>query len=263
MLLQLFSCAFLFHLIMKQYYPSEYTSILIFLTEYGIFAYSFIELKAKKMYKQIKNNSSVNSLVDQLKSSNNIEVISNSIVVKNFNKESVYSNLPFENKFIIYSESEPMTSRTNKMIIHNFSESIPKNIFKYKLCNYMFISAVLYLEVKSLIINYDLKLFDNGDNYFVADNKIDKHVICYLLKKQKNVSFNPENCKYKLSIIDQNANMIELNEKDVLHLHEDNYEIIQVIGESLETSDKESEESENSGSSVGSKEYEIVENDNN
>ncbi len=263
MLLQLFSCAFLFHLIMKQYYPSEYTSILIFLTEYGIFAYSFIELKAKKMYKQIKNNSSVNSFTKQLKSSNNIEVILNSRSVNYLNKESIYSNAPFENTFIIYSDSEPMSCRTNKMIIHKFSKNTSKDVFNYKLCNYMFISTVLYLEVKSLIINYDLRLFCDGDNYFVADNKIDKHVICYLLKKQKNVSFNPENCKYKLSIIDQNANMIELNEKDVLHLHEDNYEIIQVIGESLETSDKESEESENSGSSVGSKEYEIVENDNN
>jgi hypothetical protein len=263
MLLQLFSCAFLFHLIMKQYYPREYTSILIFLTEYGIFAYSFIELNAKKMYKEIKNNSSVTSLVDQLKSSNNVEVILNNQTVSHLNKESIYLNLPFENKFIIYSDSQPMTSRTNKMIVHNFSESTPKNIFEYKLCNYMFISSILYLETKSLIINYDIRLFCDGNNYFVANNKIDKYVICYLLKQQKNVKTIPDNCKYKLSIIDQNANMIELSEKDVLHLHEDNYEIIQVTSESLESSDKESEESENSGSSVGSKEYEIIENDNN
>jgi len=248
---------------MKQYYPSEYTSILIFLTEYGIFAYSFIELKAKKMYKQIKNNSSVNSLVEQLKSSNNIEVVFNNSIVNHLNKETVYSKLPFENTFIIYSDSEPMTSRTNKMIIRNFSENTPKDVFNYKLCNYMFISTILYLEVKSLIVNYDLRLFCDGNNYFVANNKIDKYVICYMLNQQKNVTFSPETCKYKLSIIDQNANMIELSEKDVLYLHEDNYEIIQVIGEILESSDKESEENENSGSSVGSKEYEIVENDNN
>jgi hypothetical protein len=49
----------------------------------------------------------------------------------------------------------------------------------------------------------------------------------------------------------------------VLYLKEDNYEIVQVICENLEYSDKESEENENSGSSVGSKEYEIIENDNN
>ena len=266
MLLQLFSCAFLFHLIMKQYYPKEYTSILIFLTEYGIFAYSFVELKAKKMYKQIKNNSSVNSLVEQLKSCNNIEVVLNNQVVKHLNKESVCSKLPFENTFIIYSESEPMTSRTNKMIIHNFSESTPENVFEYKLCNYMFISTIVYLELKSLVVNYDLKLFCSGDNYFVVNNKIDKYVICYLLKQQKNVNIRPENCKYNLNIIDQNANMIELSEKDVLYLHKDNYEIIQVIGESSEkSSESEKEENEDSGSSVGSKEYEFVdkiENDN-
>jgi uncharacterized pyridoxamine 5'-phosphate oxidase family protein len=237
---------------MKQYYPKEYTSILIFLTEYGIFAYSFIELKTKKMYKQIKNNSSVNSLLEQIKSPNNIGVILNNQSVNDLSKESIYSNLPFENNFIIYSESEPMTSKTNKIIIHNFSESTPIDVFKYKLCNYMFISTVLYLERKSLIVNYDLKLFCNGDNYFVANNKIDKYVICYLLKKQKNVYFIPENIKYKFNIIDQNANVLELSEKDVLYLHENNYEILQ-----------EDDENENSTSSVGSKEYEIVENDNN
>jgi len=264
MLLQLFSSGFLFHLIMKQYYPKEYTSILIFLTEYGIFAYSFIELKTKKMYRQIKNNSSVNSLVEQLKSSNNIEVVLSNQVVSHLNNETVYSKLPFENDFIIYSESQPMTSRTNKMIIHHFSENTPKSVFKYKLCNYMFISTIVYLERKLLIINYDLKLFCDGNNYFVVNNKIDKYVICYLLKQQKNVVCSPENCKYKLNIIDQNANMIDLSEKDVLYLHENNYEIIQVIGESIEySSSSENEENENSEKSGSSKEYEIVENDNN
>ena len=262
MFLQLFSCAFLFHLIMKQYYPERYRMILLLLTEKLIFAYSFIELKTKKMYKQIKNTPSVSSLIEQMKSPNNVEIILNNQLVSRLNKESIFSNLPFENDFIIYSESEPMTSRTNKMIIHSFSSCTPNDVFKYQLCNYMFISTVLYLETRSLIVNYDLKLFCNGDNYFVANNKIDKYVICYLLKQQKNVNCSPENCKYKFSIIDQNANMIELNEKDVLYLHEDNYEVIQVIGETLEYND-ESEENENSGSSVGSKEYELVENDNN
>ena len=265
MFLQLLSSAFLFHLIMKQYYPKQYTSILIFLTEYAIFAYSFIELKTKKMYKQIKNNSSVNSLLEQMKATNNIEIILNNQIVGRLSKESIYSNLPFENDFIIYSDSEQITSKTNKMIIHNFSECTPKDILNYKLCNYMFISTILYLETKSVVVNYDLNLFCNGDNYFVANNKIDKSVICYLLKQQKNVNFSPEKCKYKFNIIDQNANMIEMSEKDVLYLYEDSYEILQVISEKIDYSieNGENEENENSGSSVGSKEYEIVENDNN
>lgn len=255
MFLQLFSCGFLLHLIMKQYYPREYTSILIFLTEYGIFAYSFLELKTKKMYRQIKNNPSVNSLIEQMKSSNNIEVILNNQLVGNLNEESIFSNLPFENDFIIYSEAEPMTSRTNKVIIHNYSSSTSDDVFKYKLCNYMFITSVLYLETRSLVVNYDLKLFCDGNNYFVANNKIDKYVVCYLLKQQKNVSFTPERCKYKLSVIDQNANIIELDENDAIYLHENNYEVIKLPGG---TNESDNEENENSGSSVGSKEYEII-----
>lgn len=264
MFFQVFSCAFLLHLIMTQYYPERYRVILLLLTEKLIFAYSFIELKTKKMYKQIKNNSSVNSLVEQFKSSNNIEVIFNNKSVICVNKENIYSKLPFENTFIVYHHPEPMTCRTNKVIVHHFSENTPKDVFEYKICNYVFISTILFLETKSLIINYDLRLDSDDVNYFIKNNKIDKHVICYLLKQQKNVNCSPENCKYKFSIIDQNANMIELNENDVLYLHEDNYEVIQVIGESVEySSSSENEENENSGSSVGSKEYEIVENDNN
>jgi hypothetical protein len=240
---------------MKRYYPKEYTSILIFLTEYGIFAYSFIEFYSKKVYKQIKNNSSINSLVEKMKSSNNIEAIVGNKVVKLFSKNSLYLELPFENDFIVYSDSVLQTSRTNKLIIHHFSNSNSSDVFDYKLCKYMFISTTLYLEYKSLIINYDIKLFMNGDNYYIVNNKIDKYVICYLLNKQLNVFSNPENCKYKLSIIDQNANIVNINENDVLYLYEDNYEIMEVIREKLENS--------NSEKSGESKEYEIVENENN
>jgi hypothetical protein len=52
----------------------------------------------KKMYRQIKNNSSVNSLVEQLKSSNNIEVVLSNQLVSHLNNETVYSKLPFENE---------------------------------------------------------------------------------------------------------------------------------------------------------------------
>jgi hypothetical protein len=164
-----------------------------------------------------------------------------------------------------------MTSKTNKIVVHHFSDSVSEDVFRYKLCKYMFISTVVYLEYKSKIINYDLRLFSDGDNYFVANNKIDKYVICFLLNKQFSTVTTPENCKYKFNIIDQSANILELSEKDVLYLHEDNYEVIQVIGESLdykeENDDEEKEESENSENSGSSKEYEIVdskkENDNN
>ena len=225
-----------------------------------------MELKGKKMYKQIKNNPSVSSLLEKMNSSNDVEVISSNNTVSYSSKDDIYLKLPLENTFIVYSDSQPMTSRTNKVIVHSFSESTPKDVFEYKLCNYMFISTILYLETKSLIVNYDLKLFCDGNNYFVANNKIDKYVICYLLKEQKNVIFNPSTCKYKLNIIDQNANMIDLSEKEVLYLHENSYEIIQVASENVgypSRSISEGEENENSETSLASKEYEIVENDNN
>ena len=77
---------------------------------------------------------------------------------------------------------------------------------------------------------YDLNLFFNGNNFYIVNNKIDKYVICFLLLMRYGINQNPETCKYKLSIIDDTANMFHLCEKDFLYLYEDKYEIVEVIG---------------------------------
>ena len=120
MFLQILSCAFLTHLISKQYYPNEYKKFLLLLTEKLIFAYSFVELKANKVYRQIRSEPSINLLVEQMQSSNDVDVIDNNRIIFTSDKKSIYSKLPFSNSFIIFSESLVSFNRFITFTIENF-----------------------------------------------------------------------------------------------------------------------------------------------
>ena len=185
----------------------------------------------------------------------NIEIISDNqaIISCNKDKENFYKLIPNYCKFIIYSDPEPQSSTiTNKIIIQT-TKNIDNKLFDYDICNYTFISFDLYIQNELKQVNYDLNLFFNGNNYYVVNNKIDKYVICFLLYSRYGVYHKPEFCKYKINIIDQNANMVEINENDVLHLYKEKYEVIRVIGE-INDDSEESEESEESEKSEESKE---------
>jgi hypothetical protein len=191
-------------------------------------------MKIKNIYLQFINDNT--KLLEFMKyiskkyGKDNIEIISDnqSIITSNKDNSYWYYDIPNYCKFIIYSDPQPQTSRKNKIIIHN-TDGIKNNSFKYTLCKYMFISVDLYIQNDLKQVNYDLNFFFNGNNYYIANNKIDKYVICFLLYSRYGVYQKPETCKYKLNIIDQSANMFHLCEKDVLHLYEDKYEIMEVI----------------------------------
>jgi len=207
-------------------------------------------MKVKQIYLQVFNDNpkllEFMKYISKKSGEDNIEIISGNQSIITCNKENAHLYITDYCKFIIYSDPEPQTSRTNKMIIHN-TDGIKNNSFKYTLCNYMFISVELYIQNELKQLNYDLNLFFNGNNYYIANNKIDKYVICFLLYSRHGVYQKPETCKYKLNIIDQSANMFHLCEKDVIHLYEDKYEIIEVISiggnKETVTGDNESEKS--------------------
>uniref|UniRef100_A0A6C0BUY1 Uncharacterized protein n=1 Tax=viral metagenome TaxID=1070528 RepID=A0A6C0BUY1_9ZZZZ len=234
MFLKLITCAYLLHLFMSNVFPKQHMKLLINLSYYCIYVYSFLEMKIKNIYLQFINNNTkllgFMKYISKKYDEDNIEIISDnqSIITSNKDNSYWYYDIPNYCKFIIYSDPEPQTSRKNKIIIHN-TDGIKNNSFKYTLCKYMFISVDLYIQNDLKQINYDLNLFFNGNNYYIANNKIDKYVICFLLYSRYGVYQKPETCKYKLNIIDQSANMFHLCERDVLHLYEDKYEIMEVI----------------------------------
>jgi hypothetical protein len=246
---------------MSNVYPEQQLKLLMNLSYYCIYAYTLVEMKVKQIYLQVFNDNP--KLLEFMKyickksGEDNIEIISDNQVINTCNKDhSNWSQLiPDYCKFIIYSDPEPQSSSIiNKKIIPNI-KNIQRELFNYEICNYTFISFDLYIQNDVKQLNYDLNLFFNGNNYYVVNNKIDKYVICFLLYSRYGIYQKPDSCKYKLNIIDHNANMVEVCEKDVILLYKDDYVIYEVIRNDICIDNKEENE-ESSGESEEEKEEE-------
>ncbi len=252
MFFKLLSFALLFHIFMSNVYPEQQFRLLMNVSYYCIYIYSLLEMKIKQLYLQfINDNPGLLEFVIHISKKSgedNIEIISDNQVVNTCNKDDLnwYQVIPDDCKFIIYSDPEPQSSTIiNKKIIPN-TKNIENELFNYEICKYTFISFDLYIQNELKQLNYDLNLFFNGNNYYVINNKIDKYFICFLLYSRYGIYQKPDSCKYKINIIDDKANMVEICEKDVIYLYKDHYEIIEVIRNVIDHSE-ESEESEESG----------------
>lgn len=270
MFFKLLSFVLLFHIFMSNVYPEQQFKLLMNLSYYCIYAYTLLEMKVKQIYLQIINDNP--KLLEMMKhiskksGEDNIEIISDNQVINTCNKDDSdwFQVIPDNCKFIVYSDPEPQSSSIiNKKIVPN-TKNIDNELFNYMICNYTFISFDLYIQNELKLLNYDLNLFFNGNNYYVVNNKIDKYVICFFLYSRHGVYQNPDLCKYKLNIIDHKANMVEVCEKDVIMLYKDDYEIIQVIRPN-ESADKENisdseneEESEEESKNSSDESYEKI-----
>jgi len=260
MFFKLLSFVLLFHIYMSNVYPEQQLKLLMNLSYFCIYVFTLLEMKVKQLYLQIINDNpkllELMKYISNKSGEDNIEIISDNQVINTCNRDNSnwYQLIPNYCKFIIYSDPEPQTSTIiNKKIVPN-TKNIQNELFNYEICNYTFISFDIYIQNDLKQLNYDLNLFFNGNNYYVINNKIDKYVVCFLLYSRHGVYQKPENCKYKINIIDHNANMVEICEKDVIMLYKDNYEIIEVIcpndyPDKEHISDSESEESEKSKNS--------------
>jgi len=263
MFFKLLSFALLFHIFMSNIYPEQQFKLLMNLSYYSIYAYTLLEMKVKQIYLQIINDNpkllEFMKYISNKSGEDNIEIISDNNVINTCNKDD--SNwcqlIPDYCKFIIYSDPEPQSSTIiNKKIVPN-TKNIHNELFNYMICNYTFISIDLYIQNELKQLSYDLNFFFNENNFYLVNNKIDKYVICFLLYSRHGIYQKPDSCKYKLNIIDHNANMVEVCEKDIIYLYKDNYEVIEVIrpkdcpdeetiscnGESESESEKNSNES--------------------
>ena len=251
MFFKVLSFVLLFHIYMSNVYPEQHLKLLMNLSYYCIYVYTLLEMNVKQIYLQVLNDNpkllGFMKYISKKSGEYNIEIISDNQVINRCNKDDSnwFQVIPDDCKFIIYSDPEPQTSTiTNKKIIQN-TKNIENELFNYEICNYTFISFDLYIQNELKQLNYDLNLFFNGNNYHVINNKIDKYVICFLLHSRHGVYQNPETCKYRINIIDNNANMVDIDENDVLHLYKEKYQVTRVIGEISDDSE-DSEERENS-----------------
>jgi hypothetical protein len=159
---------------------------------------------------------------------NTIEIIKDSQVICNTNKETINTNLKDSGFVMVYdliilSDIESTTEEkpvVNKIILYNIPLSFDYN-FEYSLCKFAFISIVL--KVKNA--TWPIKLSTNAENYYIVGNAIGATMISYLLKKQHNEILEKGEC-YELTIIDQDINLRIINEKDIIVFQERIYHIL-------------------------------------
>ena len=181
MFFKLLSAVLIFHIFMSNVYPEEELKLLMNLSYYCIYFYTFIEIKIKQLYIKIINDNP--NLLEFFKhisknpDDDNTEIISGNQAIITCNKDNAHLYITDYCKFIIYSVPEPQTSRINKIIIHN-TQGINNKLFNYTVCKYAFISVEIYIQNDLKQLNYDLNLFFSGNNYYIANNKIDKYVVC-------------------------------------------------------------------------------------
>ena len=138
-------------------------------------------------------------------------------------KDGVFLCKRNENEFLAESYdynyvicSQPSDNIVNKVIY----TSIPSEL-SYHVSNIKFVS--LNVEYNNTI--YEIELCNPEYNYYVVNNKIDNMFTIYYLKHvlKKEVNESLEDFTYKLTLMDNNINIIQLDETDTLVITKDNY----------------------------------------
>jgi hypothetical protein len=76
-----------------------------------------------------------------------------------------------------------------------------------------------------------LKLITEKENYFVVNNRLNKYLFCYLIRKQFGIIKDETTVCYTVEIFDQDVNNITLSEKDEIVLELEKYTVRQMYSE--------------------------------
>lgn len=218
------------HIFFSSVCPNKYQMALLNLSFYLILTYSYIEMHVKKLYYH-ENMSQIRKFIEVAKSKPEIEIIKFNDVITSVDKTRVSISQLLLYDFIIYSDySRPIdshSSRVNK-VLYSGSPVFPLN-YSYSLCNFSFISINVKLFVDCKEKSYAVKLVNDSENYYVVGNKINRLIICYLLKKQHDIVRDDLTEKYVLDLIDHNVNMLSITEKDEIILNENDYKVVPFV----------------------------------
>ena len=251
-LIRIMSLGLAFHMLANYFYPQQYNNFFITSLTLVIYTYSFLELKFKNHF---INNPLVKKILNFFeRKRRDIEIIkSNSVCFSmGLNEYNRWFNYNYNYDFTIYSHKSSEESTVyNRIIYHNVKNMLTN--FSYEVCSYTFIS--IEVSVEDLIDTektnkYHLTFKENGENYYIVGNRINKMVIYYLLNQQYSVNY-PDNTPYMIDLIDFNVNMKVFTEKDTLYLFENEYIIVRSEEEILELENPDS---------LNEDEYEVVDN---
>ena len=205
------------------YFPQFYNLLILNGSLYIIFIYSKCEIYIKKIY----NNKQIQLFIKNIKKHTNnddkfeIEVIRSNKIILNTNKNyiNMYKLPDLLVDFIIfndYTNTCDLLPKINKIIFYKNYKN-PLN-YNYIICKFSFISLLMVVDDD---INYQIKLSNDMENYYIVGNKINLLILSYLLKIQHNIIKKIQS--YTLTIIDHNINMITITEKDEILFNENDY----------------------------------------
>lgn len=148
---------------------------------------------------------------------NPIEVVKNNQIIFTDTLDNLLENPPTNDfDYIIYNSNNFSTMKLDKIM---FDKMPTPDDFQYDICNLSFIQVILTMSD----IPYKIELKTNKYNYYIANNKLNFKFFSYYLYKYYNVSID---MSYNVSIMDHNAKMFSISEKEEIIFEEDDYTII-------------------------------------
>jgi len=190
-------------------------------------AVNFVTPYVKKIKKYLKDNGFIEEdniiLIDTI--GKNGEIIG-SLITRHDKKMSYpLHNLEYcfnqeKHMGILLYDKDEKTGCVNKI----FHEKIPSTL-DYKLSKINFMDV----NIEYNGTNYKIELKNNGSNYYIVNNSLNKNFFKYYLNSVLKVHVNEYNFDYTLSIIDHNVNFITLLPNKYIILNEDDYDILPIL----------------------------------
>lgn len=213
------------HFFFTKFYPNEYQMALIKTSFYVILMYSYAELFFKKAYNR-PELLRLRDWVESMKDKSEIEIVKMDGSIVLTNKNDLHARELMRGELIIFSDYEGASANTNakinKVLYYDVAH-LPVD-YNYNVCKFGFVSVCVKMCGQEK--TYQIKLANDSENYYIVGNKINRALICYLLKKYYNVIWDPASAIYILDIIDHNIDIKSFSEKDEILLNEKDYDII-------------------------------------
>lgn len=205
-------------------YKNNINNSIIYLSYNIIYYITGVQILYNKSYKIIKPF--VLFITSYIKSNPkpsktyDINIITNGDVIITINKENLKNNIIYDKNinydFILYSHI------INKVLY----KTVPSD-YNYNILSYKFINTELITKTKKKL---NLSFVTSNYNYFIENNFINKEFILYFIKTHYKDFFtslqDDELIEYKMNIIDNKINIIEISSLNTILLKKENYVII-------------------------------------
>lgn len=198
--------------------------------------YAKLEIIAKDCYKRTINNNYIVQFIDAIEETYNslknydTELIVTNNIIHKCNVNDVFKKYTYKEleniDFFIYSEYG-RNKKYNKVIIYNILD-FTRKLGSLDKCECEFLSFNIKIEKNNTLEknNLYIELANHRENFYVSGNRINVLFISYLLKTQYNINIHPLILEYTIHIIDNNATILSLNEKQELIMFQTYYQII-------------------------------------